>query len=96
MKKALYSVISRIKIDLKESTIPQLGYNGETWNMKLFYLFVTVVKDEDDGSGEEDGYQADTETEYPIIGDTDVEVERGEQGAPQNHIQHLREPEESL
>lgn len=41
-----------------------------------------MVEDEDDGGGEEDGDKADTETEDQIIGDTDVQVEGGEQGAP--------------
>lgn len=55
-----------------------------------------MVEDEGDGGGEEDGDKADRETEDPIIGDTDVHVEGGEQGAPQNHIQHLREQKESF
>lgn len=46
------------------------------------YLFVTVVEDEDDGGGEQDGDKADTETEDPIIGDCDVQMEGGEEGAP--------------
>ena len=58
---------------------------------KPFYLFVTVVEDEDDGGGEEDGDQADAETEHPVISGSDVAVEGGEEGAPQHHIEHLRE-----
>lgn len=66
------------------------------WELKLSYLFVTVVEDEDDGSGEEDGDQADTETENPIIGHADVQVEGGEEGAPQHNVQHLREQRRSF
>lgn len=50
------------------------------------------MKDEDDGSGEDDGDQADGETEDPVVGD--VEMEGGKQGTPQHHIQHLVEAEE--
>lgn len=50
-----------------------------------------MVEDEDDGGGEEDSNKADTETEDPVVSDTDVQVEGGEEGAPQDHIQHLRE-----
>lgn len=49
-------------------------------------LLVTVVKDEDDGGGEEDGDQADGETQDPVVADCDVEVKRGEHGAPHNNI----------
>lgn len=53
-----------------------------------------MVEDEDDGSGEEDGDQADTETEDPVVVDGDVEVEGGEHGAPHHHVQHLLEEKE--
>lgn len=58
------------------------------------YLFVTVVENEDDGGGEEDGDQADSETEDPVVSDGDVEVEGGEHGAPHHHIQQLVKREE--
>lgn len=50
-----------------------------------------MVEDEDDGGGEEDGDQADRETEDPVVTDSDVEVERGEDGAPHHHVEHLVE-----
>lgn len=53
-----------------------------------------MVEYEDDGSGEEDGDQADTETEDPVVIDGDVEVEGGEHCAPHHHIQHLLEERE--
>lgn len=53
-----------------------------------------MVEDEDDGSGEEDGDQADAETEDPVVIDADVEVEGGEHGTPHHHIQHLMEEKE--
>ena len=52
------------------------------------------MEDEDDGSGEEDGDQADGEAEDPVVTDRDVEVEGGEHGAPHHHIYHLVEGEE--
>ena len=52
------------------------------------------MEDEDDGGGEEDGDQADTEAEDPVVADSDVEVEGGEQGAPHHHVKHLWEEEE--
>lgn len=60
------------------------------------YLFVTVVENEDDGGGEEDGDQADSETEDPVVSDGDVEVEGGEHSAPHHYIQHLVEREERV
>lgn len=51
------------------------------------------MKDEDDGSGEDNGDQADGETEDPVVANGDVEVEGGKHGTPQNHIQHLVEAE---
>lgn len=60
------------------------------------YLLVTVVEDEDDGSGEEDGDQADREAKNPVVTDSDVEVEGGEHSTPHHHIQHLVEGEEKL
>lgn len=53
-----------------------------------------MMKDEDDGGGEEDGDQTDRETEDPVVTDSHVEVEGGEQGTPHYHIQHLMEGEE--
>lgn len=53
------------------------------------HLLVAVVQDEDDGSGEEDGHEADAQTEDPVVGDRDVEVECGEDGAPHHHVEHL-------
>lgn len=61
----------------------------------LRYLFATVVEDEDDGSGEEDGHEADAQAEDPVVGDGDVEVQRGEDGAPNHHVEHLLVGEES-
>lgn len=55
-----------------------------------------MVEDEDDSSGEEDGYHADRETEDPVVSDIDVQVEGGEHGAPHHHIQHLVEGEKRL
>ncbi len=55
-----------------------------------------MVEDEDDGSGEEDGDQADGETEDPVVAYSDVEVEGGEHGAPHNHVQYLVEGEERM
>lgn len=55
-----------------------------------------MVEDEDDGGGEEDGDEADRETEHPVVTDSDVEVEGGEHGAPHHHIQQLVEGEETL
>lgn len=52
------------------------------------------MKDEDDGSGEDDGDQADRETEDPVVANGDVEMEGGKHGTPQHHIQHLVEAEE--
>lgn len=63
-------------------------------NPFFFYLFVTVVEDENDGSGEEDGHEADTETEDPVVCDADVEVEGGEDGTPHYHVEHLLEVKE--
>lgn len=53
-----------------------------------------MVQDENDGSGEEDGHEADAETEDPVVCDADVEVEGGEDGAPHHHIEHLLEVKE--
>lgn len=64
--------------------------------MPLLYLLVTVVEDEDDGSSEEDGDQADRETQDPVVADSDVEVEGGEHSAPHHHIQHLAERKERM
>lgn len=48
-----------------------------------------MVQDEDDASGEEDGHEADAQTEDPVVSDGDVEVECGEDGAPHHHVEHL-------
>lgn len=72
-------------------TCVKTGFTGMSW--QLTYLLVTAVKDEDDGSGEDDGDQADGETEDPIVANGDVEVEGGKHRTPQNHIQHLVEAE---
>lgn len=58
------------------------------------YLLVAVVEDEDDGSREEDGHEADAQTEDPVVNDGDVEVECGEDGAPRHHVEHLLVREE--
>lgn len=55
------------------------------------HRLVTVVENEDDGGGEEDGDQTDSETEDPVVSDGDVEVEGGEHGAPHHHVKHLVE-----
>lgn len=59
------------------------------WTRTTIYLLVALVEDEDDGSGEEDGDQADTEAEDPVVTDGDVEVEGGEHHTPHHHVQHL-------
>lgn len=40
------------------------------------------MQDEDDGGGEEDGHEADAETEHPVVVYSDVNVDRGENSAP--------------
>ena len=55
------------------------------------YLFVIVMKHEDDSSREEDGDEADGETKDPVVTNSHVEVEGGEHGTPNHHIQHLVE-----
>lgn len=68
-----------------------LHFHSE-WNKvprPALYLLVAVVEDEDDGSREEDGHEADAQTEDPVVNDGDVEVECGEDGAPRHHVEHL-------
>lgn len=48
-----------------------------------------MVEDKDDGRGEEDGDQADRQTEDPVVTDGDVQVQGGEHGAPHHHVHHL-------
>lgn len=83
----------------KEKTRRRLYIHTETTvgtfkEILALHLLVAVMEDEDDGGGEEDGDQADTEAEDPVVADSDVEVEGGEHGAPHHHIQHLWEEEE--
>lgn len=63
----------------------------QTFSSSQTDLLVAVMKDEDEGRGEEDGDQADGEAEDPEVTDTDVEVEGGEDGTPHHHIHHLME-----
>ena len=60
------------------------------------YLLVTAVEDEYDGSGEEDGDQADREAEDPVVTNCDKDVEGREHSAPHHQIQHLVEEEQRL
>lgn len=50
-----------------------------------------MVEDEDDDGGEEDGNQADGQTEDPVVSDRHVVVEGGEHSTPYHHIQCLEE-----
>lgn len=57
------------------------------------HLLFPVVEDKDDSCSDEDGDKADRQTEDPVVGDSDVEMQGGECSAPNHHIQHLVEGE---
>lgn len=59
-------------------------------------LLAAVMKHEDDGGGEEEGQQADRQAQNPVIADRDVEVEGGEDGTPQHHVQNLGRQSHSI
>lgn len=46
------------------------------------YLLFLVVEEKDNGCGEENGDQADRQTEDPVVTDSDVEVEGGKHSTP--------------
>lgn len=58
---------------------------------RSFYLLFIQFENKHDRGGEEDGDQADTQTQDPIVAEGQIELQGGEDGTPQHHVQKLRE-----